>query len=313
MINFKIYKFIFPFFLLFFFGCENNSIKNNLIINRFENEFYNSSKDDLQLLIKKYPYLFPKQYPIETWESFLKDSIRLAIFDKSSLVFNDFVDEKKKLLTLFLNIEENIPTFSRPKVITLNSQSEYENRVIYYDSLLLISLDSFLGDTFYPDLPKYISTNMTKQHLIIDVSTKILEKFVRKPIDRTLLSEMIYHGKIIYLNKFFNADEKDFIQFRSTNEKLVWANENERNIWSFFIENDFLFSTKNDLKSRFILFAPFSKFNLDIDKQSPGSIGKWLGYKIVNSYMKNNNVDVKSLLNEDYYEIFIKSKYKPKK
>ena len=313
MINFKIYKFIFPFFLLFFFGCENNSIKNNLIINRFENEFYNSSKDDLQLLIKKYPYLFPKQYPIETWESFLKDSIRLAIFDKSSLVFNDFVDEKKKLLTLFLNIEENIPTFSRPKVITLNSQSEYENRVIYSDSLLFISLDSFLGDTFYPDLPKYISANMTKQHLIIDVSTKILEKFVRKPIDRTLLSEMIYHGKIIYLNKFFNADEKDFIQFRSTKEKLVWANENERNIWSFFIENDFLFSTKNDLKSRFILFAPFSKFNLDIDKQSPGSIGKWLGYKIVNSYMKNNNLDVKSLLNEDYYEIFIKSKYKPKK
>ena len=313
MINFKIYKFIFPFFLLFFFGCENNSIKNNLIINRFENEFYNSSKDDLQLLIKKYPYLFPKQYPIETWESFLKDSIRLAIFDKSSLVFNNFVDEKKKLLTLFLNIEENIPTFSRPKVITLNSQSEYENRVIYSDSLLLISLDSFLGDTFYPDLPKYISTNMTKQHLIVDVSTKIFEKFARKPIDRTLLSEMIYHGKIIYLNKFFNADEKDFIQFRSTKEKLVWANENERNICSFFIENDFLFSTKNDLKSRFILFAPFSKFNLDIDKQSPGSIGKWLGYKIVNSYMKNNNVNVKSLLNEDYYEIFIKSKYKPKK
>ena len=221
--------------------------------------------------------------------------------------------KKKKLLTLFLNIEENIPTFSRPKIITLNSQSEYENRVIYSDSLLFISLDSFLGDTFYPDLPKYISTNMTKQHLIIDVSTKILEKFVRKPIDRTLLSEMIYHGKIIYLNKFFNADEKDFIQFRSTKEKLVWANENERNIWSFFIENDFLFSTKNDLKSRFILFAPFSKFNLDIDKQSPGSIGKWLGYKIVNSYMKNNNLDVKSLLNEDYYEIFIKSKYKPKK
>ena len=313
MINFKTYKFIFSFFLLFFFGCENNSIKNNLIINRFENEFYNSSKDDLQLLIKKYPYLFPKQYPIEVWESFLKDSIRLAIFDKSSLVFNDFTVEKKKLLTLFLNIEENIPTFSRPKVITLNSQSEYENRIIYSDSLLLISLDSFLGDTFYPDLPKYISTNMTKQHLINDVSTKILEKFTRKPVDRTLLSEMIYHGKIIYLNKFFSPDEKDFIRYRSTKDKLVWANENERNIWSFFIENDFLFSTKNDLKSRFILFAPFSKFNLDIDKQSPGSIGKWLGYKIVNSYMKNNNVDVKSLLNQDYYEIFIKSKYKPKK
>ena len=84
-------------------------------------------------------------------------------------------------------------------------------------------------------------------------------------------------------------------------------------IWSFFIENEFLFSTRNDLKSRFISFAPFSKFNLDIDKNSPGSIGKWLGYKIVNSYMKKNKVSIKDLLVEDYYHIYTNSKYKPKK
>ena len=38
--------------------------------------------------------------------------------------------------------------------------------------------------------------------------------------------------------------------------------------------------------------APYSKFNLDIDKQSPGAIGRWLGYKIVDSYMTNNNIPI---------------------
>ncbi len=81
----------------------------------------------------------------------------------------------------------------------------------------------------------------------------------------------------------------------------------------FFIENDFLFSNRNDLKLRFIYFSPFSKFNLDIDKDSPGSIGKWLGFKIVNSYMNNNDTSLDQLIKEDFYKIFNKSKYKPNK
>ena len=45
-----------------------------------------------------------------------------------------------------------------------------------------------------------------------------------------------------------------------------------------------------DLRSRFLSESPYSKFNLDIDKQSPGAIGRWLGYKIVDSYMNQTTI-----------------------
>ncbi|MDF1518362.1 MAG: gliding motility lipoprotein GldB, partial [Lutibacter sp.] len=57
-----------------------------------------------------------------------------------------------------------------------------------------------------------------------------------------------------------------------------------------------------------------SKFYIDIDKESPGRIGVWLGWQIVSAYMTNNNdVTLQQLLQTDAEEIFNKSKYKPKK
>tara|TARA_B110000240_G_scaffold198103_1_gene256448 strand:- start:19567 stop:20535 length:969 start_codon:yes stop_codon:yes gene_type:complete len=313
MTDYKIYKVILFYFLIIFSGCESRSSNDNITINRFEHEFYNSNGENLDLLIKKYPYLFPNKYPIETWKSYLKDSTRLSVYKESSKVFKDFKVTGNEILKIFLKLEEIFPEFKKPKVITLNSLSDYESRIIYADSLLLISLDSYLGESYYTDLPAYISLNMNKKYLSNDVAEKIAEKYVKKPNDRTLLGEMIYHGKILYLNKYLTSFNEDYLIFHSSTEKIKWAEENEYNIWAFFIENNFLFNTKNDLKSRFISFSPFSKFNLDIDKSSPGSIGKWIGYKIVDSFMKNNNSDLKDLLNEDYYKIFTKSKYKPKK
>ena len=313
MIDCKISRVILCFFLLNFLACESNTQKEDLNIHRFENEFYNSSEEELHLLINKYPYLFPKEFPIEIWKSFLKDSTNLIVFDETSKVFNDFKIISEEILEVFTNFQKISPEFIKPKIITLTSQTDYKNRIIYADSLLLISLDSYLGKNFYPDLPEYISSNMTKEYISNDISEEISKQFIKKSNDRTLLSEIIYHGKILYLNRQLTPFNKEYLIFHSSFDKIKWADENEFNIWSFFIENDFLFSTRNDLKSRFISFSPFSKFNLDIDKKSPGSIGKWLGYKIVNSFMKNNNVDIKDLLNKDYYQIYINSKYKPKK
>ena len=96
-------------------------------------------------------------------------------------------------------------------------------------------------------------------------------------------------------NKYFNSINKDILELHIAH--------NEGNY----------FCTKEELKSRFISFAPFSKFNLEIDKYSPGSIGKWLGYRIVDSYMKNNSIEVSQLPVKDFYEIFSMSNYKPKK
>ena len=47
-------------------------------------------------------------------------------------------------------------------------------------------------------------------------------------------------------------------------------------------------------------------------KESPGRLGYWVGYQIVNQYMKNEGVSLLDLMkNTNSQEILLKSKYKP--
>ena len=88
MIDCKISRVFLYLFLVIFFGCESKTISEDLNIYRFENEFYKSNEDNLHLLMKKYPYLFPNEFPIDSWKSFLKDPTRLSVYKESKKVSN---------------------------------------------------------------------------------------------------------------------------------------------------------------------------------------------------------------------------------
>ena len=81
------------------------------------------------------------------------------------------------------------------------------------------------------------------------------------------------------------------------------------------VEDDLIYKNikaKNELG--FIKPAPFTKFYLEIDNQTPGRVGQWLGRQIVRSYMENNDdVTLEQLLAMDAKTIFEISKYKPNK
>ncbi|HLN96658.1 MAG TPA: hypothetical protein VK183_13575, partial [Flavobacterium sp.] len=72
-------------------------------------------------------------------------------------------------------------------------------------------------------------------------------------------------------------------------------------------------STDGRLGNRFINPAPFSKFYLEVDNETPGRIGTWVGWQIVRAYMEQNEeVSLTQLLAMDANEIFTGSRYKPK-
>ena len=98
-----------------------------------------------------------------------------------------------------------------------------------------------------------------------------------------------------------------------TPEQITWCQENESYMWRYFMQEQLLYSSDSKLPSRFINTAPFSKFYLEIDNESPGRVGTWIGWQIVLSFMKNNDVNLQQLLQMDPIEIFQNSKYKPKK
>ena len=304
--------FTFIFYLFFITGCSEIDNLSEIEVIRFEKEFYSSKDGELDALINKYPYLFPNQFSDSVWLNKKNDSMELELYHKSSQVFSNFNFNSKKLKTIF-NKAKSLEAFKYPTIVSLINKGNFEDRVIYADSLLFVSLNFYLGANYYNNLPNYISERMEISYISNDIAYKISEKFVNNLEDRTLLSNMITHGKILYINKLINPSEEEWIVFNTTKEKLVWAIENEFEIWSYFVEKELFYDTDLDLRSRFMSPAPYSKFNLDIDKKSPGGIGRWLGFKIVNSYMNHNEITVDQLLNIDHYTIFKNSKYKPVK
>ena len=318
----RFFKIVF-FILCSFFSCtsdriatvDTSTIDVNFSVKRYEVDFYNTSKENLPDLKRKYPYFFPKSFTDSIAIAKINNKDEQQLFKETQKIFTNISGFQAELTALFKHVKFYNPTFSSPDIVTLISNIDYNSSIIYADSLLLVSLDMYLGKEhdFYADFPMYIKETYTKEHLIVDVANSIIEKQLPPSFDRSFIGQMIYEGKKMYLLDRYLPTISDKLKIGYSEKKHHWAIENEENIWMYFIERKLLFSTDTKLNRRFLDIAPFSKFYLQNDRQSPGRIGVWLGWQIVKSFMQNNDVSLQKLLTIDSEDLFRKSKYKPKK
>lgn len=309
--------------LIFLSSCDKNSDKKidltkidaKLELIRFDQKFYTSSPADLDQLKSEFSYLFPEPNPDSVWIAKMKDEDELFLFNSVQEVFGDFVEEKEALTDLFKHVKYYYPKFKEPKVITILTTVDYNNKVVYADSLLFISADVYLGKEHevYQDYPNYIKQNFTKEHLLVDVAEQIALPILRPSETNSYISRIIQEGKKMHLIESFLPETKKAEIIGYSEEQYQWAANSESDIWKYFIQNEMLYSNDPVLSDRFITEAPFSKFYLEVDKDSPGRIGVWFGWQIVNSFVKNNDIGLQDLIVTDNEEIFKKSKYKPKK
>lgn len=291
-----------------------SNIKVAVSVNRFEQKFYEADETRLPALKNEFPYLFPVQND-SVWLNKMKDEEERELYNKSQVVFGDFENEKTQIEDLFKHVKYYHPNFEAPKIITLITNLDYQNKIVYADSLLFVSLDMYLGKNseVYQDFPVYLSQNFDKSQLIVDMAGAISERYFTANKSRQFLDMVIGAGKRMYMIDSYLPTVSDAQKIGYSETEYAWAMDNEAQIWKYFIENKVLYSTDSKLVDRFMAVAPFSKFYIDIDKDSPGRIGVWLGWQIVRSYMNNNEVTLQQLLQTDAEEIFKKSKYKPKK
>lgn len=317
---------IYALFVLFalFFGCkedskeaqEINKIKVDLTISRFDREIAAAQASDIPLLKEKYPYLFPEQYPDSIWVNNLKDTLQISILKEVEGAFGDFKEEAEKIERFYKHVLYAFPQERLPKVVTVISNVDYNNPVIITNELVLLGLDNYLGPEhkFYQGFQKYIAAGLDQKYLLSDIASAFSKKVVAYPSnDRTFLAQLVYYGKVLYLKDKLIPFESDAIKIKYSQEDMDWAAINEEQIWRNFIENEYLYSTDKKLALRFLDPAPFSKFQLELDSESPGRLGRYLGWQIVRSFMENNNVTLQQLLELPATEIFKKSNYKPKR
>ena len=217
---------------------------------------------------------------------------------------------------MFKHIKYYFPKTKIPRVITLTNNVDYQIKTVYSDSLLLISLDTFLGPEhpLYVGIPNYIRKELDKKYIVSQIAEKFSAYVIQPPQDRTFLAQMIYEGKKLFLQDLLMPNEKDIVKIAYSNYELDWVKNNEVYIWQFFIEKKLLYQTDSQWTERFIEPAPFSKFYLQLDNESPGRIGRWVGWQIVRSFHENNlDVSLQDLMEVAAQELFKKSKYKPKR
>lgn len=316
-------KYFFFLFLLVMIGCgkaEKPSLNLDQVevatkIKRFDKAFYTTKPENLDQLKLEYPYLFPAPNPDSVWVNKMQDKDEQELFAFTQEIYGNFNTQEQELTNLFKHIKYYYPNFKAPEIITILSNVDYNNKVILADSLLFISLDVFLGKDHqvYADFPRYVKQNYTPDHLAVAVAESFVDRIMPKQRHQDFISKIIEEGKKKELAHAFLPHKSEAEILGYNHEQMLWAEQNEAEIWKYFVQNELLFSSDKQLSARFIDDAPFSKFYLELDKESPGRIGVWFGWKIVQAYRKNNEISIQELMQINNEEVFNKSKYKPRK
>lgn len=303
-------------------GCEKENklekeiaaIPIDVNVARFDQVFLNATPSDLPKLKEAYPMFFPSSIPDSTWVYTLNDPLQKELKKEVDAVFSDFAPVEVSIRSVLKHISFYFPEYELPEVFTVTTE-DYRKKVILTKDMMFISLNTYLGEKhrFYEGLQKYIVQNFQKEQIPLDIASEFAYGQIPRNRERSLLSKMIYYGKLQYLKALLVPKASEAAQFGYTKTHMDWANDNETQIWRYFIEKELLYSTDSKLDNRFIKMAPFSKFYLELDNESPGGIGRYVGYKIVDAYMKNNDVSLRQMLTKSSKEIFNNSKYKPKK
>lgn len=322
VLNMKKHLFLPLLFFFILFSCDKKSkiekaveeIPLEIKVARFDKAFFETAPENLPQLKKEYPFFFPQGNDDSVWTEKMQNPQWRELYSEVQKKYSNFEPEKAKIETLFKHIKYYFPKTKTPKVFTIISEMDYQNKVFYTDDMLVISLELYLGkDHKFYEFPDYIKQNFEQNQITPDIVSVFAQGKMPPPASKELLSQMIYAGKELYLKDLLLPEYSDADKIGYKPEQITWCQENEGYMWRYFIENKLLYDTDQKLIPRFISPAPFSKFYLEIDNESPGRVGAWLGWQIVRSFMENNDVSLQQVLLMDAKEIFEKSKYKPRK
>lgn len=294
---------------------EITSIAIDFKVERFDKAFANTSPGTLPKLKSEYPFLFSKHISDSIWYQRLKDTLQQQMFSEVDSVFTDIRGTKQNIKSLFQHLKYYDQRFSLPRVVTIANNVDYKAKNVVNDSLVIIDLMNYLGQNheFYQNKALFISQNMRPSQIVPDIANSYAERYAYQSSRKSFLDEMIYAGKLLYFKDVMLPQFSDAEKIGYTQNEIEWAKINESQIWSYFVERELLFSTEAELFSRFITPAPFSKFYLQLDNESPGRLGQYIGWQIIRAYAERTENDIIKIMQTEVEEIFTKSKYKPKK
>ena len=320
--------------LLGFLICacsSNEETKINIKYNRFEKVLFSLNKnnvDSVMIELDKnfgtFNEIFESQIMqrgnmhdsiyIKELLLFVNHSDMKEAYDSTLVMYSDISFLQQDLNNAFSLFDDYFPTYPIPSITTFFGGFNYG--VVTYDNNIAIGLENFLGYNckFYRFLrnPEYLRFQKQKKFIVSNIMEVWFdEHFQQYLINRDFLSQMIYKGKMMLFLEKMLPDMSLQDKFRFSDTQMDWVIKNELSIWSYFIEEDVLYSTNESDFRTFLNYGPFAR---GMPKEAPARVAYYIGYKIIKEYINNNKIDLEDLMYlTDSRQLLRESKYKPRK
>lgn len=110
-------------------------------------------------------------------------------------------------------------------------------------------------------------------------------EYLNDSAQRNMLAQMIYQGKLLYAMDVLLPEISDTIKTGYSASQWEWVRQNEEKIWSFFIEQKFLYSTN---PKTYIKYIQDGNTTGGFPEKAPARLGAYIGWQIVRAYMLKN-------------------------
>ena len=253
-------------------------------------------------------------YLCALYADFLIDTV-MGFAQTNALAKEKFanVDSLQEALNMgFSRLHYLYPEWEIPTVYLF--VSGFNSTVIYYEDMLGVGVDMYLGGDYpyYSNVVyDYQRPTMQKEYVVRDVMSMYLAYHIayNSKYNR-LLEQMIFRGKQLFLLSQLLPEAPAWHVIGYTEEQWAWCEHYERAIWNRIMEKRDLFKTESSVLSSYMNEGPFTA---EVTQDSPGRLGLWVGWRIVDSYMRHNqDITIYDLIREgDAQKILEQSFYKP--
>jgi hypothetical protein len=167
---------------------------------------------------------------------------------------------------------------------------------------------SEMGQQMYP---AFISRRFEPAYIPVNCIKNIMDDmYPNNSMGRPLVEQMVEAGKRIQLLTMLLPYTADTLITGYTKQQLAGCYESEKNIWSFFVQNDMLYSSDPNMARDYMNDGPNTPA---LGDASPGNIGQFVGKQIVAKWMeKKKNLTPDILMKTPAKQIFDEAKYKPR-
>jgi len=283
-----------------------------------------SAMEDVRVLYSEYPDFMPffvenilgvpasdtaflaRQLPL-----FLNDT--LYGFEQTNRyeqeLFADISDLQVALDNAFTRVHYLYPEWTLPAIYLF--VSGFNASVMFVDNDIAVGADMYLGSEYeYYNrvVHEYQKQTMRKECIPVDVvSAFLFRNLPYNSLKSRLLDNMLYRGKVMYLLSQLFSELPPYEVMGYTKEQWDWCVHNERAAWNLMMDKRDLFKTESLVLTSYLNDGPFTA---EISQDSPGRMGTWIGWRIVESFMNHHKeISLQQLIAEPDAEYILRESY----